>query len=239
MSSILPRLLDQMHKSVEAKLEMSREVCEHPVARGDATERVWLDALRKYLPARYRAKSAFVVDSRGEMSQQIDVVIFDRQYSPLMFKYQGYRVIPAESVYAVLEVKQTLNREHVQYAGDKVASVRRLHRTSLPIVHASGVAPAKPPFDILGGLLTFKSDWTPPLGQCLTSILEELPDNQRLQLGCVAAHGTFGRDNDGCVRAQEKSKPATAFLFELIIQLQKLATVPMLDISEYARWLDQ
>jgi hypothetical protein len=43
-----------------------------------------------------------VVDSNGDFSQQIDVLVFDRQYSPLIFEYEGQTVIPAESVYAVL-----------------------------------------------------------------------------------------------------------------------------------------
>ncbi len=32
-------------------------------------------------------------------------------------------------------------------------------------------------------------------------------------------------------------KPATAFLFKLISQLQFSGTVPMIDIQAYARWL--
>jgi hypothetical protein len=33
-------------------------------------------------------------------------------------------------------------------------------------------------------------------------------------------------------------KPATAFLLELIARLQEKATVPMIDVRAYARWLD-
>ena len=33
-------------------------------------------------------------------------------------------------------------------------------------------------------------------------------------------------------------KPATAFLLELIERLQEKATVPMIDVRAYARWLD-
>jgi len=32
-------------------------------------------------------------------------------------------------------------------------------------------------------------------------------------------------------------KPATAFLFNLISQLQLSGTVPMIDVQAYARWL--
>jgi len=35
-----------------------------------------------------------------------------------------------------------------------------------------------------------------------------------------------------------QSKPATAFLLELIARLQSIATVPMIDTRAYAKWLD-
>jgi hypothetical protein len=71
-------------------------------------------------------------------SQQIDVVVFDRQYSPFIFHYEGQIIIPAESLYAAFEAKQSINAAQVAYAQGKVASVRRLHRTSLPIPYAEG-----------------------------------------------------------------------------------------------------
>jgi hypothetical protein len=33
-------------------------------------------------------------------------------------------------------------------------------------------------------------------------------------------------------------EPATAFLLELIARLQGVATVPMIDVRAYERWLD-
>ncbi|WP_222298421.1 hypothetical protein [Rhizobium leguminosarum] len=60
----------------------------------------------------------------------------------------------------------------------------------------------------------------------------------RLDLGCVAAHGIFARDLEGADVLTPMRKPATAFLFELIARLQEKATVPMIDIRAYARWLD-
>ena len=95
--------------------------------------------LAQYLPKRYRVASAHVVDSIGNFSDQIDAVVFDRQYSPFIFTYANQLIVPTESVYAVFEAKQTADANLVKYAQDKVASVRSLHRTSLPIPHAGGV----------------------------------------------------------------------------------------------------
>jgi hypothetical protein len=232
----LARILADLHQDIERRLASARATLGHSVAKGSASERVWLELLQTYLPQRYQAQGAFVVDSHGKFSEQIDVVIFDRQYSPFIFKFEGELVIPAESVYGVFEAKQAINGAQVEYAQKKVASVRRLHRTSLPIPHAGGVFPPKPLPHIVGGLLTFESDWSPALGDALTTALQAAPEG-RLDLGCVAAHGTFGCDLDGCYKITPGGKPATAFLLELIARLQASATVPMIDVRAYAKWL--
>lgn len=233
----LQQLLSGLHDDIQQKLETVRRSFGHPGTKGDASEAVWLELLQTYLPKRYCATSAHVVDSSGAFSEQIDVVVFDRQYSPFIFSYQGQTIIPAESVYAVFEAKQTINANQVEYAQTKVASVRRLIRTSLPIPHAGGVYPPKPLQHILGGLLSLESDWTPPLGDALILALAKAGGEQRLDLGCVAAHGIFGCDTDGCQTVSPIEKPATAFLLELIARLQENATVPMIDVRAYAQWL--
>jgi hypothetical protein len=234
----LSQLLAGLHDDIQNRLDISRKSFGHPVTKGDASETVWLALLQSYLPQRYQAATAHVVDSEGKFSDQIDVVVFDRQYSPFIFKYEGQTIVPAESVYAVFEAKQSINAGQVEYAKKKVASVRCLHRTSLPIPHAGGVFPAKQPIPILGGLLTFQSDWNPPFGQPLEDALDGGDGTGRLDLGCVAAHGYF---SSGGPTKQYKftlgNRPATAFLFDLISTLQFSGTVPMIDIKAYARWL--
>jgi hypothetical protein len=231
-------LLSGLHDDIQHKLAIARKSFAHPGTKGDACELVWLEMLQDYLPQRYQAASAHIVDSLGAFSDQIDVVIFDRQYSPFIFKYQGQTIVPAESVYAAFEAKQATNATMVEYAQKKVASVRRLHRTSLPIPHAGGTYPAKPLIPILGGLLTFESDWNPAFGAPLERALAVIDELERLDMGCVAAHGHFTFDPRAKTYGfTREGRPATAFLFNLISTLQFSGTVPMIDIQAYARWL--
>jgi hypothetical protein len=231
-------LLSGLHEDIQQKLAIARKSFAHPGTKGDASEKVWLEMLQDYLPQRYQAASAHIVDSHGNFSDQIDVVVFDRQYSPFIFKYQGQTIVPAESVYAAFEAKQAINATMVEYAQKKVASVRRLHRTSLPIPHAGGTYPAKPLIPILGGLLTFESDWSPPFGEPLERALAVTDELERLEMGCIAAHGHFTFDPSAKTYSFTKEgRPATAFLFNLISTLQFSGTVPMIDIQAYARWL--
>lgn len=234
----LEQLLAGLHDDIQQKLETVRKSFGHPGTKGDASETVWLELLQTYLPRRYQAATAHIVDSEGVFSDQIDVVVFDRQYSPFIFHYQGETIIPAESVYAVFEAKQAINADNVAYAQKKVATVRHLTRTSLPIPYAKGTYPPKPLIPILGGILTFDSDWNPAFGQPLNDALERDGADGRLELGCIAAHGFFALNRESnAYDMQDGGKPATGFLFKLISQLQFSGTVPMIDIQAYARWL--
>ena len=105
---------------------------EHPSAAGTAAERHWLNLFDRYLPKRYRATPAFIIDSEGRRSRQIDIAIFDNLCSPLLFPHASGLHVPAESVHAVFEVKPTFSRQWIREAGEKAASVRALNRTSIP-----------------------------------------------------------------------------------------------------------
>jgi hypothetical protein len=236
----LSQLLAGLHDDIQQRLETVRKSFNHPGTKGDASEKVWLQLLQTYLPHRYQASTAHVVDSHGTFSEQIDVVIFDRQYSRFIFHYEGQTIIPAESVYAVFESKQSMNAGEMSYAQKKVASVRRLHRTSLPIPYAKGVYPAKPLIPILGGLLTFESDWNPAFGQPLSNALDTGTPGNHLDIGCVAAHGYFSFNQEtNSYETFPGGKPATAFLLKLISLLQFSGTVPMIDVQAYAQWLSK
>jgi hypothetical protein len=232
----LERVLSGMHDEVQTRLDRARASFGHPGTKGEATEGVWIELLNTYLPARYRAATCHVADSRDTFSDQIDIAVYDRQYSPLILSFGDQLVIPAESVYAVFEAKQAANATHVGYAKDKAATVRNLYRTSMPIPTASGIVSAREPPPIIAGLLTFESDWSPPVGETLLANLRDGDPARQLDIGCIAAHGAFWTNADG-YEVRAGGRGATAFLLELIARLQASATVPMIDVRAYAAWL--
>lgn len=232
----LPTLFAGVHEKVHAELDLARRAFAHPTTKGDASEDVWLHLFNTYLPRRYRAAKAHVADSDDRFSLQLDVVIYDELYTPPVFAMGATTIIPAESVYAVFEAKQTANADNLRQAHEKAASVRRLRRTSAPIINGGVVMEGRAPQPILAGLLTLESDWSPPFGGALQTALAAADDDSRLDLGCFASNGFFVHDA-GAFAANTQPMAATAFLFELIARLQGLGTVPALDARAYARWL--
>src|SRR5690606_28317239 len=217
------------------------ENVEHPVTHGDSTELNWSGLLETYLPKRYKVDRAQVLDSKGKLSESIDIVIYDRQYSPNLFSLNKSLYIPAESVYAVIEVKPELNKKYVEYAGKKAASIRKLYRTSAPIWHAGGKYKARKPFRIISGIVAQKSRWTPVYGRSFTSVLSSLEKEEQIDFGCVLDSGAFQvsyhKNGRPTVSASEPNDSLISFLFNLLSALQKLGTAPAIKFSEYEKSL--
>ena len=138
----LPEIFANLHEKIERELTTARTLG-HPTEKGDASEKVWINVLQHYLPKRYDVRKGFVIDSHGVPSDQIDIIVHDRHYSPFVFTFNGTDVVPAESVYAVFEAKQVLCSDHVSYAMKKAESVRKLHRTSIPVPTIDGTSKPK------------------------------------------------------------------------------------------------
>lgn len=207
----------------------------HPTDKGDIGEDSWRTLLQDLLPQRYGVSKATVVDATGGMSDAIDIVIHDKQFSPLVFKQHDVLYVPAESVYAVFEVKPELDKGYIRYAAKKAESVRVLYRTSAVVVHAGGtVTKPKPPPPILAGLLRARAGWTPALGQSFT---EHLPisGDDRLDLGCVVSAGAWEVPLDGELTTTTvgADKSLVFFVMRLLARLQAMGTIPAMD---YDTW---
>lgn len=238
----IARLLLHRQEELAAKLGTARDIIGHPGLKGSASEGEWHSVLRGFLPDRYHVGAAVVVDCEGNTSDQIDVVVFDQHHSPTLFRMEDVLYVAAESVYAVFEVKQDLSLEHVRYAMKKAASVRKLRRTSAPMVCAGESVPDRSLFPIVAGILASASTWNPPLGEPLRDALDGAADEERLQLGCSLCDGAFEVHYDAESAATlEVSKPEASLmslLLKLFEHLAQKGTVPAIDLRAYGRELD-
>jgi hypothetical protein len=230
-----------LQKEMAAKLGSARTIIGHSVAKGDVTENSWRSMLETYLPKRYAVEKAFVVDSEGHISDQIDLVIFDRHFSPFLFHQDGACFIPAESVYAVFEVKQELTKSNCLYAAEKADSVRRLKRTSAHITHAGGRHEPVVPKAIIGGILCLSASWKTSWYDRLVTILKDLPDAKVLDLVCILEQGTVsisGRErNEMEIETFPPEQSLIQFFLSLLSKLQAVGTVPAIDIKAYGKSL--
>lgn len=241
----LHEILTKHQAAMLAGLDLGRTAFDNAEMKGDATESQWLRVINDFLPGRYQCTAAKIIDCHGDTSDFIDVVIHDRHYCPLLFELGGQKYIPAESVYAVFEVKQELTKGDIEYAADKGASVRRLHRTNIAFQHAGGIQQPRPLFPILAGILTTQSSWTPPFGASFEeAIMKTAGSEAQIDIGCALRHGTFDLSwpTDRDRPEITLSEPAAAlmfFLLRLFGRLQALGTVPAIDLAAYGQSLEE
>lgn len=216
----------------------SSERIKHAGDRGEVNEQHFIDFLRRYLPNRYTVEKAMIIDSRGAVSHSIDVVVFDRQYTPALLDNNKHRYVPAEAVYAVFECKPTIDKGYIEYAGRKAASVRKLTRTSVDINHAGGKFTAKRHFDIVAGILAIDVAWTEGLGNAFRKVVAAQSGDRRIDCGFASSGASFDFfDSTGKCIVGPTENALAYFAFRLLWKLQSLGTVPAVDWMAYARQL--
>ncbi|HEU4790302.1 MAG TPA: DUF6602 domain-containing protein [Flavobacterium sp.] len=257
-------LFSGLQNQMVAQLNTNREFILHPGSKGDSLENVWIEWLRKYLPNRYCVDKAIIIDSTGSLSHQLDLVIYDQQYTPFVFTQNGIHYIPAEGVYAVFEVKPDLQGKvgddnFFDYAGKKIESVRCLKRTSVKIINAGVEMPARPLTKIVGGILASTNSFTHSNNNTIESHLKNLKDLQTIEMGCAVDYGSFYVNYNGVedisskdfdkrindyylnrkfesVTFSDKENSLVTFFLQLTRYLQQsIGTVAAIDLNAYAK----
>ena len=257
-------LFSGLQNQMAAQLNTNREFILHPGSKGDSLENVWIEWLQKYLPNRYCVDKAIIIDSTGSLSHQIDLVIYDQQYTPFVFTQNGIHYIPAEGVYAVFEVKPDLQGNvgednFFEYAGKKIESVRRLKRTSVKIINAGVEVPARPLTKIIGGILSSTNSYTHSNNNTIENHLKNLQNLQTIEMGCAVDYGSFyvnydGNEDISCKdfdkrifdyylnrkfessTFSDKENSLVTFFLQLTRYLQQsIGTVAAIDLNAYAR----
>jgi len=236
----LGTIFGSLQNKLLSELKVSKSSISHPGTQGSVTESRWRAMLSEHLPVRYCATQAFVVDSKGAISEQIDVVIYDRQYSPFIVNQDDAKFITAESVYGVFEIKPTTNASTLDYASKKIASVRKLHRTSAPIPHAGGVYKPKPLTPIIGGLLSVDDGWRTNGPVKIRQKLTSYDATHRLELGCILKGLSYEAEYESdkirtFTTASKADKSLVFFLLRLLARLQELGTVAAVDLRAYSK----
>lgn len=119
--------LRRSSKILDAYFEQSRDVI-HNGSKGTTREEIINKVIRPFLPPCYGISGGEAFDTKGNVSKQLDVVVYDSVFSYIV-PYTDYFIqFPCESVYGSIEVKSMLNKEEFEKAINNIASLKRLRR---------------------------------------------------------------------------------------------------------------
>ena len=80
----------------------------HSGITGDHREKMWMKLFRGIIPGKFAmAQGVKIIDSEGNTSNEVDIAVYDEQYTPYVFQYNTLKFIPIEAVAMVIECKST------------------------------------------------------------------------------------------------------------------------------------
>lgn len=234
--SVIQDLLKDKQKELLSKLEGSSHI-PHCTGQGDHTESSWRKFLENILPKKYGIDRGYLIDSYGNVSDQIDAIIYDALYSPLiMISESGEKFIPVEAVYSIIEIKPTINKKYLEYANDKIESVKKLKRSSRGMTCAGKRVPPRELTNILGIILATDVQISK------TTLEKNLKIYNNIDIGCAVNNYTFNiiRKNGiyQSISYTEKDESILGLFFNLHNRLHEIGTVAAIDIRKYANALD-
>jgi len=93
---------------------------------GRIAEEIIKSALERLLPRRFSVGNGVIVSSKGQVSGQVDLVIYDNVFNSPIPSAFGPSVFPVESVYATIEVKATLTPKELDASLSGIRTLREI-----------------------------------------------------------------------------------------------------------------
>ncbi|MEU6453628.1 DUF6602 domain-containing protein [Streptomyces sp. NPDC047065] len=129
IDSKLNAILRSVAKRMRADFEQS-QVFNHNGESGTSREVLIQQFLRGYLPAHVDPlHNAEIIATNGDVSSQADIVVIDRGTPPFT-TLEGFRIIPNECVYGMIEVKTSLDKKQLLDACNKITRLRSMPKTA-------------------------------------------------------------------------------------------------------------
>ena len=127
-TAIYRKVLSSAQNKLSASIEQIRDSIPHSAEIGALIERQFRSQLEEVLPAKIGVSQGFVVDSIGNVSRQMDIILYDKLNTPRIFASDGAQMFPVEATYACGEIKTTLNASELVDSFEKCLSYKKLCR---------------------------------------------------------------------------------------------------------------
>ena len=130
--SRLSRILAHTSEQMLSEFKQIRTSFDHNGTAGEGGEAVVAKFLRSQLPQSIGISTGQILDVTGQISKQVDVILYDAEHTPMLFSNQNERItlVPAEGVLGVVEVKTHLRSRDIEICLANCRSVKQLVRTA-------------------------------------------------------------------------------------------------------------
>jgi RNA binding exosome subunit len=111
-----------------AELELARAAVKHSTQKGSIPENAVISLFKSFLPEQIGVTEGVVIDSEGFISNQLDIILYDKPKAQLFLNSASTKVIPAEFVYCIGEIKTSIDKAGYDHFEKVQAAVKNAQR---------------------------------------------------------------------------------------------------------------
>ena len=173
---MLKEFFEASSESMKLYFKQVTSQIHHHGEKGSAREEKVKELLEKYLPKKYSVTNGTVTNTKDHQSRQVDVIIHDNLFTPILQDFQSSKVIPIESLYGLIEVKSTLSKVELNKCINNIKSVKNLNPNQQ--------------FLKIGCVFAYTSDSSlETIRKNLEELSKELPTSLKINCLCVLDKG--------------------------------------------------
>lgn len=104
----IQNILENYGQNEKALVDQLYFKTSHGPTIGGFREDIWRGMFEQIVPQKFTIEqSVFIIDSKGRVSNEVDLAIFDETYTPYVFRYGRLKFLPIEAVAVAIECKST------------------------------------------------------------------------------------------------------------------------------------
>jgi hypothetical protein len=148
-------IIDNYNQNEKALVNQLYFKARHGATIGGFREDIWREMFEQIIPKKFVIEqSVFILDSKGRVSNEVDLAIFDETYTPYIFRYGRLKFLPIEAVAVVIECKSSsLEQEKLKNWAESIAALMT-SRVSYARMYSNIVVGTKNPDPINKSKLT-------------------------------------------------------------------------------------
>lgn len=122
--SIISRKFNAKISALKSEFQVNKDI-EHQGVKGGLNENELASLIRSVIPQRFQVTKGIIENSKGEQSNETDILIYDDEILPLYIK-DDLTFVPVEAVKYNFEVKSRLDSQEIKTTIQKFQNFRKI-----------------------------------------------------------------------------------------------------------------
>lgn len=100
----------------------------HNQEYGVYREKICKEFIKFFIPQNYMISDGFIINNNDEVSHQCDIIIYDRNFTPLLQSENKQRFFPVETIAAIGEIKSNVTFAELKIALKKLSNLKKIRK---------------------------------------------------------------------------------------------------------------